>query len=78
MPAASSGSSAIALLASWFVAVLFTPYLGLKLLPDFAKTAAAHDDPDAIYDTRIYRALAPRRSQFALRRRGTVVARDGR
>src|SRR6202521_1971390 len=46
----------LALIASWFVAVLFTPYLGLKLLPDFAKPGA-HADPDAIYDTRIYRAL---------------------
>ena len=28
----------LALIASWIVAVLFTPYLGLKLLPDLAKT----------------------------------------
>jgi len=27
----------IALIASWFVAVVFTPYLGVKLLPDFVK-----------------------------------------
>ncbi len=27
----------LALIASWLVAVVFTPYLGLKLLPDFAK-----------------------------------------
>ena len=26
----------IALIVSWFVAVVFTPYLGLKLLPNFA------------------------------------------
>jgi multidrug efflux pump len=48
----------IALVASWFVAVIFTPYLGLKLLPDFAKAGAAseaaHHD---IYDTRSYNAL---------------------
>jgi multidrug efflux pump len=46
----------LALIASWFVAVVFTPYLGLKLLPDLAKHGA-HENPDAIYDTRIYRAL---------------------
>jgi multidrug efflux pump subunit AcrB len=40
----------------WLVAVVFTPYLGLKLLPDLAKHGA-HEKPDAIYDTRIYRAL---------------------
>ncbi|MFL5087369.1 MAG: efflux RND transporter permease subunit, partial [Xanthobacteraceae bacterium] len=62
----------LALLASWVVAVLFTPYLGLKLLPDLAKPEA-HGDPDAIYDTRIYRALR-RLIAFALRWRGTVAA----
>jgi multidrug efflux pump subunit AcrB len=46
----------IALLASWLVAVIFTPYLGFKLLPDLAK-GAKHPDPDAIYQTRPYRAL---------------------
>ena len=30
----------IALLVSWLVAVLFTPYLGYKLLPDYAKQRA--------------------------------------
>ena len=49
----------LALIASWLVAVLFTPYLGLKLLPDLAKHGA-HENPDAIYDTRIYRGAAPR------------------
>ena len=46
----------LALIASWIVAVLFTPYLGVKLLPDLAKHGA-HENPDAIYDTRVYRAL---------------------
>src|SRR5215470_5029447 len=61
----------LSLLASWIVAVLFTPYLGLKLLPNLAK-AHARDNPDAIYDTRIYRT--PRRTiEFALRWRRSVV-----
>lgn len=46
----------IALVVSWFVAVIFTPYLGAKLLPDFAKHTA-HTDPHALYQTRSYRAL---------------------
>jgi multidrug efflux pump len=62
----------LALLASWVVAVMFTPYLGLKLLPNLAK-AHARDNPDAIYDTRIYRALR-RAIEFALRWRRSVVA----
>ncbi len=62
----------LALIASWFVAVVFTPYLGLKLLPDFAKHKA-HHDPDAIYDTRIYRALR-RLIGFTLRWRKSVIA----
>jgi multidrug efflux pump subunit AcrB len=46
----------IALVASWFVAVIFTPYLGLKLLPNYSGRVR-HDDPNAIYDTRFYRAF---------------------
>jgi multidrug efflux pump subunit AcrB len=62
----------LALVASWFVAVVFTPYLGFKLLPNLAK-AGTHGNPDAIYDTRIYRALR-RVIAGALERRVTVVA----
>jgi multidrug efflux pump len=62
----------LALIASWIVAVLFTPYLGLKLLPDFARHGA-HQDPEAIYDTRVYRALR-RAIELCLRWRKTVVA----
>lgn len=71
---------AIALVASWFVAVIFTPYLGMKLLPDFAAKMAKkhghgiHDDPNAIYHTPLYerfRALV----RFCVRWRGlTIVA----
>src|ERR1700743_1011693 len=46
---------AIALVASWFVAVIFTPYIGVKMLPNI-KVHQNHD-PHAIYETRIYRAL---------------------
>jgi multidrug efflux pump subunit AcrB len=46
---------AISLVASWFVAVIFTPYIGVKLLPAIK---VHHDhNPHAIYETRIYRAL---------------------
>jgi len=41
----------IALIASWVVAVVFTPYLGVKLLPDIKKIEGGHA---AIYDTRHY------------------------
>jgi multidrug efflux pump subunit AcrB len=47
---------AIALAASWIVAVTFIPYLGVKLLPNLAKAHALHD-PHAIYETRGYNAL---------------------
>ena len=43
----------IALIASWLVAVVFTPYLGVKLLPNY--TGRRHHDP---YHTRMYRAPA--------------------
>jgi len=61
----------LALIASWFVAVLFTPYLGLKLLPDRARHGA-HGNPDSIYDTRLYRALR-RVIDFCLTWRKSVV-----
>ena len=41
----------IALIASWVVAVIFTPYLGVKLLPDFKKIEGGHA---AIYGTPRY------------------------
>lgn len=41
----------IALIASWIVAVVFTPYLGMKILPNFKKIEGGHD---AIYNTPKY------------------------
>ena len=43
----------VALVASWLVAVMFTPLLGVKLLPDMARADGGHD----VYHTRFYRAL---------------------
>jgi multidrug efflux pump len=48
---------AISLLASWFVAVVFTPYLGVKFLPDFASAAGEHKSHEELYNTRMYRGL---------------------
>ena len=42
----------IALTASWIVAVAFTPYLGVKLLPEIEQVEGGHE---AIYDTPRYR-----------------------
>ncbi|MFP5259305.1 MAG: efflux RND transporter permease subunit [Acidobacteriota bacterium] len=61
---------AIALVASWLVAVVFTPYLGLKLLPDFHR--AGHEDPKAIYRTPVYRWLR-RLVAWCVEHRKTVV-----
>jgi multidrug efflux pump subunit AcrB len=47
----------IALLASWVVAVIFTPYLGVKLLPNFAAHHPLNDNPHAIYETGMYNRL---------------------
>ncbi len=40
-----------ALIASWIVAVVFTPYLGVKMLPDLKKIEGGHE---AIYSTPNY------------------------
>ena len=62
----------VALIASWFVAVMFTPYLGVKLLPDFAKLHP-HRDPDEIYKTPFYRRLRAVVT-WAVDYRGVVIA----
>jgi multidrug efflux pump len=62
----------LALVASWIVAVLFTPYLGLVLLPKMTKRGAKHD-PEAVYETASYR-LIRRLLKWVLAWRGTVVA----
>jgi multidrug efflux pump subunit AcrB len=61
----------IALLASWLVAVVFTPWLGVKLLPNFPAHSSGHDE-HAIYETRLYRMLRKVVS-YCVRIRGTVV-----
>src|SRR5690606_25979268 len=46
---------AIALLASWLVAVVFAPYLGVKLLP--ARASGTEHGHGGLYDTPLYRRL---------------------
>jgi multidrug efflux pump len=60
----------LALVVSWIVAVFFTPYIGVKLLPNV--TNHEHDGHD-LYDTRIYRALR-RAVGWAVRFRWIVIA----
>ncbi|MFV7475359.1 efflux RND transporter permease subunit [Enterobacter pseudoroggenkampii] len=57
----------LALIASWFVAVVFTPYLGVKLLPAIPKVEGGHA---AIYNT-------PRYNRFR-QLLGRVIARKWR
>jgi multidrug efflux pump len=70
----------IALIASWFVAVMFTPYLGMMLLPDMTRRHAPGSSAGNIagsaghgaYDSRVYRILR-RVIAACVRRRGLVV-----
>ena len=64
----------LALVVSWLVAVVFTPYLGVKLLPN-VRSDGAHGNhaPDASYNTRLYGGLR-RVVTWSLRRRWTVIA----
>jgi multidrug efflux pump len=67
---------AIALLVSWFAAVVFVPYLGAKLLPDLAKLHAAkhggsaggHDPYGTPFYQRVRGAV-----EWCVRRRKTVI-----
>lgn len=64
----------IALIASWVVAVVFTPYLGVKLLPEQPKTEGDHH---AIYNTPHYNRLRHILRQVITRKwltSGTVAA----
>ena len=62
---------AIALIGSWFVAVIFTPYIGVKLLPNI--TLSHNHDPHAVYETRVYRILRSM-IQWCVDHRITAVA----
>lgn len=64
----------LALIASWFVAVVFTPYLGVKILPALPKVEGGHA---AIYNTPRYnrfRQLLARVIARKWRVAGSVVA----
>ncbi|GBD25293.1 Cobalt-zinc-cadmium resistance protein CzcA [bacterium HR30] len=60
---------AYALLISWLVAVVFTPYLGVALLPEFRHREQAEH---SLYDTRVYRRLR-RAIEWCVKRRLSVV-----
>ncbi|MBS0431886.1 MAG: efflux RND transporter permease subunit [Proteobacteria bacterium] len=60
----------IALVVSWFVAVLVTPYLGYKLLPDFKRKAGQEAD---VYQRPFYRWFR-RRVSWCLDHRVPVIA----
>src|SRR5256714_9323378 len=60
----------IALIASWIVAVVFTPYLGVKLLPNIPKRAGGHE---AIYNTPRYTRFRELLG-FVIRRKWLVAA----
>lgn len=59
-----------ALIVSWIVAVIFTPYLGVKMLPDIQPVPGGHQ---AMYDTPNYRRLRALIA-FAVRRRFLTCA----
>lgn len=59
----------IALLVSWVAAVLFVPYLGYKLLPDFALHRVAHREPSRLAEW--LRRRWPRLAEWLLRQEHT-------
>ncbi|ROS26344.1 efflux RND transporter permease subunit [Raoultella terrigena] len=64
----------IALIASWIVAVVFTPYLGVKMLPNIRKVEGGHA---AIYNTRYYNRFRRLLTRVIARKwmvAGTVIA----
>ena len=64
---------AIALVASWFVAVIFTPYLGVVLLPASFHGSKGSVDGADVYQSRGY-GLLRRTVAFCVRWRVSVIA----
>ncbi len=62
----------IALLTSWVVAVVFTPYIGYKLLDAKALIAKAQKHGEDVYDTPFYRAFR-KLVTWCLRNRWKVI-----
>jgi multidrug efflux pump len=65
--------TALALLASWIVAVIFTPYIGYKLLDEQALRKYGEEHHGDVYDTPFYRRFRTL-VVWCLRRRWTVIA----
>ncbi len=63
----------IALMVSWFVAVVFTPYLGVLLLPKNLAEKAHHDP----YDKPVYRKLRQLVDYCVLNRKRVLLATVG-
>ena len=61
---------AIALLISWVVAVIFTPYIGYKILPNYHVHPDAHED--AVYQKKFY-VMFRRSVTWCVRFRKTVL-----
>jgi Cation/multidrug efflux pump len=61
----------ISLLVSWGVAVIFTPFIGYKLLPD--PKPGKHGHGDEVYQRGIYRFVRPV-IEWCVRRRWIVIA----
>lgn len=65
---------AFALMISWLVAVTFTPYLGVKMLPDYSHIQGQHHDP---YDKPIYRWLRALIVRCVMNRKKVVLGTVG-
>ncbi|NMN05052.1 MULTISPECIES: efflux RND transporter permease subunit [unclassified Novosphingobium] len=63
-----------ALIASWFVAVIFTPYMGVKLLPAIKPVSGGHE---AIYRTPRYNQVRAVISWAVLRKKWVALATLG-
>lgn len=67
---------AYALIISWLVAVIFTPYLGVKMLPDYKAHAQADTDASAstLYQTPAYQKLRSLITACVRYRKTVVIA----
>jgi multidrug efflux pump subunit AcrB len=64
----------IALIVSWLVAVIFVPYLGVRLIGDKPPSRGAHGDGEEAYNSQLYQKLRAVIQRCVKNRKTVVVA----
>lgn len=67
----------IALIVSWLVAVIFVPYLGVRLIGNSKPSRGGHDDGEGAYNSRLYKRLRSTVQWCVVHRKKVVLGTVG-